>query len=934
MTAKRWWLAAWACVWLTCGTADAASAPTQEPDARHHGVVLDATGGAVSGARVTVRSPLGSVVRDVVTAADGTFAIDRLPTGTYMVEVSAPSFEERRVSLDVRGYDFEPLRVELGIRGFSTALTVTADRARIENVNRTPPIVTVAEASDFRRRPMATIGHALEGAAGVMVQQSTNAQASPFLRGLTGYQVLNLVDGVRLNNTTFRSGPNQYLALIDQSQSRQIEAMLGPASAQFGSDAMGGAIQSLTPAVDFSASTGPLATGRLNLFAGHADKSGGAAADVSLRGSRVTGMFGGAARELRDLRAGGGRDSHNVLVRLFGLTDDQIEDLLGERQRETGFTQTGVHGKIAARLGADRTLTAWYQHSEQTDVRGYKDLWGGLGRLQSSFEPQSLQLLYARYEQLNVLELDWLSATFSVNAQRDGSARQNLRFSDPIVRDDVGVDAFGYAVQGGRHVGSRHALVFGGEIYDEHVDAYRDETNPSSGSTVQKRALYPNGSRYATTGLFVQDEFEILRGDQTGLVAKLGGRFTHVAVRTDADANVSEAGESLGVVDSSESFQDWTFNAGLTWTLNRVVSIQGLVGRGFRAPNLNDLGALGLNDLGYEVPAAATIEAGALVGVSDGEGVASTGRDVTDLTAEQLMNYELGVGLNWDRLYIRVQGFDAELQSPIVRRTVLFPADRVPASLAGVPVTAITPTSPQLAQGVVSVATALDPRAVKAFVNEGSTRYYGIDTVVRGRLSARWSMEANYSYLVGHDLNPTRPVRRLPPQQGVVSVRYQPGGWLSWVEASVLFSGQQDRLSGGDITDERIGAARRRSDITDFFGGGLISPFIMPGADGLAGSTDDVFAPTGETVAQIRDRVLPVGATINGVTVLDDGTRVPLYTSTPGFASLNLRAGLALMRHLDATVAVANLLDRNYRIHGSGIDAPGRNVFVGLSLSF
>jgi hypothetical protein len=58
------------------------------------------------------------------------------------------------------------------------------------------------------------------------------------------------------------------------------------------------------------------------------------------------------------------------------------------------------------------------------------------------------------------------------------------------------------------------------------------------------------------------------------------------------------------------------------------------------------------------------------------------------------------------------------------------------------------------------------------------------------------------------------------------------------------------------LTDERIGASRRRSDITDFFQAALISSLMLLGGNGRLGTADDVFAPTDETVAQIRDRVL------------------------------------------------------------------------------
>ena len=233
---------------------------------------------------------------------------------------------------------------------------------------------------DLGSQPLPTIGQALTGAVGVMVQQSTYGQASPFLRGLTGYHVLNLIDGVRFNNSTFRSGPNQYIALVDPSQMQIVEAMLGPSSSQFGSDSMGGTIQLLTPSAQFVDLAAARAAGSINLFAASADRSGGSDAAISVRASNAFLHAGGTWRELNDLRAGGGRDSHHVLTRLFGLEDEEIQAITGSRQVGTGFSQSGVNAKLAIRVGKDQNLTAWYQGSELSGVRGYKDLWGGLGR--------------------------------------------------------------------------------------------------------------------------------------------------------------------------------------------------------------------------------------------------------------------------------------------------------------------------------------------------------------------------------------------------------------------------------------------------------------------------------------------------------------------------------------------------------------------------
>jgi outer membrane receptor protein involved in Fe transport len=690
-------------------------------------VVLEESGGTIAGAQLLLRSPSGVVLHQTITDSDGSGTISGLPLGRYWLEVSARNFQVHRSTVDLAAPDAPPVRIVLSLAGYQSNVTVTTERGMVADIERAWPVVTVRDADDFRNRPLATIGNALEGGAGIMTQQSTYGQVSPFLRGLTGYHVLNLVDGVRFNNSTFRSGPNQYLAFVDPAQAQRIEAMLGPASSQFGSDALGGAIQVLTPSPLFAggAHRRPKASG--NLFAASGDESAGADALIAFAGRSFTALAGGSGRKLHDVRGGQGRDTHHVLRRLFGLSDDQIEEVTGARQKDTGFTQSGFYAKAIGRLGRQQNLTLWYQRGDMDDVRGYKDVWGGLGRLRSDFQPQGLNFFYTRYEKLGVGKLDWVSGTFSVNSQQDGSIRQGLRPTDRIVQDDVGADAFGYAVHAGAHAGGRQALVFGGEIYDERIDAIRTETVPATGVVEQKRALYPNGSKYRTSSVFAQDVIDVVRGSDRGaLKVNVGGRFTHVEVDTFADRNRSAAGQGLGVVDSSQSYQDWTYNAGLSWQATTLLTLNALVGRGFRAPNLNDLGALGLNDLGYEVPAAATLDAGSFIGASDGEGALSSGARVQPLEAERLFNYEVGGVLRWERLYARAHVFDAELKDPIVRRSILFPLDSPPAALAGLPVTPITPTPVQRAQGVVAVATVFDPRAVKAFVNDVSTPWSAI----------------------------------------------------------------------------------------------------------------------------------------------------------------------------------------------------------------
>ncbi|HJL49727.1 MAG TPA: TonB-dependent receptor plug domain-containing protein, partial [Polyangiaceae bacterium LLY-WYZ-15_(1-7)] len=119
---------------------------------------------------------------------------------------------------------------------------------------------------------------------GVAVQQTAHAQASPYVRGMTGQQVVHLFDGVRMNNGIYRQGPNQYFFTIDQRTLARLDVVRGATSVRFGSDALGGAILAtpLRPFLDPDAD-GVVARPRLELRYGSADRELGGRAALELR---------------------------------------------------------------------------------------------------------------------------------------------------------------------------------------------------------------------------------------------------------------------------------------------------------------------------------------------------------------------------------------------------------------------------------------------------------------------------------------------------------------------------------------------------------------------------------------------------------------------------------------------------------------------------
>jgi hemoglobin/transferrin/lactoferrin receptor protein len=94
-------------------------------------------------------------------------------------------------------------------------IVVTATRLPMRSFD-VPALVSTTDAATvqgmFQSR---TLPEVLGELPGVAVQKTAYGQGSPFIRGYTGFRNVMLVEGIRLNNSVFREGPNQYWNTVD-----------------------------------------------------------------------------------------------------------------------------------------------------------------------------------------------------------------------------------------------------------------------------------------------------------------------------------------------------------------------------------------------------------------------------------------------------------------------------------------------------------------------------------------------------------------------------------------------------------------------------------------------------------------------------------------------------------------------------------------------
>ncbi len=446
---------------------------------------------------------------------------------------------------------------------------VTATLAPITQFEA-PYMTSVVGGEQIRRRQYRTLPQALRDVPGVMVQETATGHGSPYIRGFTSFRNLFLVDGIRLNNSVFRPGPNQYWNTVDSAIVDRIEVVKGPSSVLYGSDAIGGTVNART--------RNPYAYNEVDGIAGRtryryatAEHSHAVRSELSLAATDALGFVGGGTyRNFGDLRAGDGT----------GL------------QPNTAYDEWNTDAKVEHFLQDNVRLVAAYQHTRQNNVpRTHRTRWAKPYNDTTPLMEQRRDLDQQRqlaYVQLHAEEMEGgvQGLHASVSWQRQSEVRDRIRADGRRDEQGFDVDTFGLFI----HADS--ATPIGDLVYG--VDYYRDFVQSfSSGNPIQGPVA--DDAMYDLFGAFVQNTIHL--GEQVDVI--LGGRFTFASV----NANRVDVNDNLASID--ESWFDFSGNGRVAWFVDRERRFNLFAGasQGFRAPNLSDLTRDTDFGGGVEVPA-------------------------------------------------------------------------------------------------------------------------------------------------------------------------------------------------------------------------------------------------------------------------------------------------------------------------------------------
>ncbi|GAC1379050.1 MAG: TonB-dependent receptor [Hymenobacter sp.] len=599
------------------------------------GRVTDAaTGEGLPGADIV----FADLKQGAATEADGSFSFANLPRGRFTVQVRSLGYNTVTQSVDTGSG--QPLEIKMTVAATEIGQVVVTGVSQATQLRRSPIPTSVVDRTRLNQTSASNIVDAIAHTPGVSQITTGAAISKPVVRGLSANRVITLNNGAKQEGQQWG---DEHGIEIDEFSIDRAEIIKGPGSLLYGSDAMAGVINFLAP--------DPVAEGRITGLATGSYQTNNHQQGYSLQNA---GNLGGL----------------NWLVRGTRKVAGDYQNRYDGRVYNSGFNEYDANGYVGVNKGwgySHLTFSTFNQHLGLTD--GARDATGRFTKnLPAGHDRTGADSTTA----VPMTDADLRGYGLAVPQQQINHLRlgtdNNFILGDQGGRLTLQVS---YQQNLRREYGSVAApaetsLYFQLRTVDYSLRYFLPEnkgwnlTLGTSGLHQQNRNL---GVEFLIPAYRLNEGGVFAVAKKTIGVLDFSGGLRYDVRQIGADALYldddehptarSTPGAETKFPGFISTFRNYSGSLGAAYSVNERLTVKGNLSRGFRAPNIAELGSNGRHEgtLRYEV-----------------------GND--RLLAETSLQVDAGASYVTDHVRFSIEAFDNSISNYIFTR-------RVPSSAAG-----------------------------------------------------------------------------------------------------------------------------------------------------------------------------------------------------------------------------------------------------------
>ena len=590
----------------------------------------------------------------------------------------------------------------------------------------------------------------LANSGNVHVQKSQQGGGSPSIRGFEASRVLLLVDGIRMNNLTYRAGHLQNVITVDENMLENVDIYFGSSSTLFGSDALGGTVSMNTKRAKFSNGNNKSISGNFSTRYGSVNEEKSGYFDINYATQKFASLTAFSYNDFGDLKMGKNKN-HNgnyfgerpyYVTTLADGTDILTQNSNKYVQKNSGYKQYNIMQKFAYKTSSGFNHGLNFQYSNTNNIPRYDrltDVSGtGLKFAEWYYGPQERILaIYSLIKDNAFLRSD---LEIDIAYQNTNESRNSRRFGNENLEHNYEkVNVFSAGINLHKKF-IKSELFYGFESYYETLKSTAEIENINTGVTSPFQTRYPNGENNMTRNdLYISYNENFNEKTAWNLGARIGYTTLKSTIEDDT---------LFPLPFNSITQHNFTYSgtAGIVYKTSQNVSLKTNISTGYRSPNIDDLAKV----------------------FDSGNGILIVPN--ADLQSEKTVTGDLGFIIKSanKRFQIETTYYYTRMYDAIVTDTFTY-------------------------EGQSTININGDTNAVFANQNKGKAFITGFSTNIKAYLIESLQFHGNFNYTLGRiieDDDSKSPLDHIAPYYGKLGLLYS----KKWgtLEAYMLYNGKKD----------------------------------------------------------------------------------------------------------------------------------------------